>query len=509
MKTPLRVLIVEDSEFDAKILVNVLKKGGYDPVYERVETSEAMAAALKTKSWDIILSDYNMPEFSAPDALKLLQETGLDLPFIIVSGGIGEDTAVAAMKAGAHDYLMKGNLARLAPAVERELREAVSRAARRQAEEAERQSEIRYRLLWETATDGVVLMDKEGVIHFANPAVETIFGYPPAEVIGKPLEFLQSESLRGSASHGIQEYLGSVRRNVKAAPLESIGLNKSGKELPIELVFSDMEWHGTRWFVGFIRDISERKKAEEELRENEEQFRVAREIQQRLFPKAPPAVPGLDIDGASYPAEATGGDYFDYLPMLNGGWGIVVGDVTGHGVGPALLMAETRAYLRLLTQNREDVGEILTRANQALAEDVGYERFVTLLFARLDADTRTLNFASAGHPPAYVLSQNGEIRARLCRTNIPLGIKPDTVYHSNSSIVLQPGEIVLFLTDGMEETMAPDNTLFGIERAVTIVHENRDKTSREIVEILYQAIKTFAADTPQMDDFTAVIMKVL
>src|SRR5688500_14143257 len=114
MKIPLRVLVVEDSEFDARILINMLKKGGYDPVFERVETRPAMETALKNKTWDVILSDYNMPEFSAPDALKLLQETGLDLPFIIVSGGIGEDTAVAAMKAGAHDYLMKGNLARLA-----------------------------------------------------------------------------------------------------------------------------------------------------------------------------------------------------------------------------------------------------------------------------------------------------------------------------------------------------------------------------------------------------------
>lgn len=509
MKIPLRVLIVEDSEFDARILINVLKKGGYDPVYERVETRAAMEAALKSKTWDVILSDYNMPEFSAPEALNLLQESGLDLPFIIVSGGIGEDTAVAAMKAGAHDYLMKGNLARLAPAVERELREAASRAARRQAEEAERQSEIRYRLLWETATDAVVLMDKEGIIHFANPAVENIFGYQPAEVIGKPLDLIQPQRLTEEQSSGFQEYLRSNWQRGKAAPFEAVGVDKSGRQLPIELVFSNIEWHGSRWFVAFIRDVSERKKAEEELRENEEQFRVARDIQQRLFPKAPPALPGFDIGGASYPAEATGGDYFDFLPMLNGGWGIVVGDVTGHGVGPALLMAETRAYLRLLAQNRDDVGEILTRANQVLAEDVGYERFVTLLFARLDPATRTLNYASAGHPPAYVLDPAGQVRGRLTRTNIPLGIKPNTVYHSTASSLLQPGEVVLFLTDGIEEAMSPDETLFGVERALQIVHENRNQPARQIVDILYQVIQNFAGQAPLTDDFTAVVLKVL
>src|SRR5439155_12861961 len=143
-KTPLRVLIIEDSEFDARILVNTLRQGGYQPAFQRVDTAEALRAALSNAQWDIILSDYNMPNFSAPAALKIALESGFDLPFIIISGGIGEDVAVAAMKAGANDYLMKGNLARLAPAVERELREAEIRAARRRAEEALRESEQGY-----------------------------------------------------------------------------------------------------------------------------------------------------------------------------------------------------------------------------------------------------------------------------------------------------------------------------------------------------------------------------
>src|SRR5205807_1411978 len=129
IKVPLRVLIVEDSEFDAQMMVSILRKGGYDVSFERVETGEGMRKALHDRAWDMILADYNLPEFDASAALKIVQETGLDLPFIIVSGGIGEDIAVSAMKAGAHDYLMKGNLSRLVPAVERELREAANRAS--------------------------------------------------------------------------------------------------------------------------------------------------------------------------------------------------------------------------------------------------------------------------------------------------------------------------------------------------------------------------------------------
>src|SRR5512144_66693 len=150
MKTPLRVLIVEDSEFDAQVIVSLLRKGGYDVTFQRVEDAESMKQSLATGHWQLVLADYNLPTFNAPAALEVLKSTGLDLPFIIVSGGIGEDIAVACMKAGAHDYLMKGNLNRLAPAVERELREAANRASQRDAKRAVLESELRYRLLWET-----------------------------------------------------------------------------------------------------------------------------------------------------------------------------------------------------------------------------------------------------------------------------------------------------------------------------------------------------------------------
>src|SRR2546426_3467820 len=191
MRTSLRVLIVEDSEFDAHIMVSMLRKGGYEVGCERVETESALRAALSGKSWDMILADYNLPEFNALAALQIIQESALDVPFIIVSGGIGEDIAVSAMKAGAHDYLMKGNLSRLVPAVERELREAANRAGQREAKRALQESELRYRLLWETSPDAVLLMDPTGTIHFANPAVRDVFGYFPEELIGKNLAALQ------------------------------------------------------------------------------------------------------------------------------------------------------------------------------------------------------------------------------------------------------------------------------------------------------------------------------
>jgi signal transduction histidine kinase len=139
MSTPLRLLIVEDSEDDAALLLRELRRSGYDPAHEQVDNAAAMKAALDAETWDVVVSDHSMSSFSAPAALNVLQESGLDLPFIIVSGAIGEDAAVAAMKAGAHDYVMKGNMARLAPVIARELREVQIRRERRQAEQAFRE----------------------------------------------------------------------------------------------------------------------------------------------------------------------------------------------------------------------------------------------------------------------------------------------------------------------------------------------------------------------------------
>lgn len=154
MGRTLRALIVEDSEDDAQLIIKELRNAGYDPIVDRVESAKQMSAALEAQSWEVVLSDYKLPTFTAPAALAMLQTRRIDLPFIIVSGAIGEETAVAAMKAGAHDYLMKDNLARLGPVVERELREAKERRARRQAEVEIRQRNLELAAL--NAIAGVV-----------------------------------------------------------------------------------------------------------------------------------------------------------------------------------------------------------------------------------------------------------------------------------------------------------------------------------------------------------------
>ncbi len=187
MTQPLRLLLVEDSEDDALLILREVKRGGFEPDCVRVETEEAMQEALTTQSWDLIISDYRLPRFSAPDALKTLKKSGLDLPILIVSGKVGEELAVDAMKAGAHDYLMKDNLSRLVPAIQRELREAAGRRERVRAEEAIRQGKMEWEAAFDSVSDLVILTDKEGIILRCNSRVRTYFEKDYGELIGIPI----------------------------------------------------------------------------------------------------------------------------------------------------------------------------------------------------------------------------------------------------------------------------------------------------------------------------------
>src|SRR5437867_8097591 len=183
MAVPLRVLIVEDLDDDAALVLLPLRQGGYDPAPVRVDTEPDSREALERQSFDLVTADFALPRFSAPAALALLQQLSLDLPFLIVSGTIGDEVAVATMKAGAHDYLMKGNLARLTVAVQRELREAVQRARRREAENALQRSEAYLRAVVDNVAEGLITLDEKGHVESFNPAAERTFGFASPEII--------------------------------------------------------------------------------------------------------------------------------------------------------------------------------------------------------------------------------------------------------------------------------------------------------------------------------------
>ncbi|MFC1490459.1 PAS domain S-box protein [Candidatus Latescibacterota bacterium] len=200
MATPLSVLVVEDSEDDVLLLVRELKRGGFDVSYEHVDNPDSLCFALEEKTWDIVISDFSMPGFDGLDSWSMVKKCGNDIPFIILSGAIGEDVAVEAMKAGVHDYIMKDNLSRLVPAIKRELREVEIRRAQKKAENSLLESQESYRLLAQNLPVGIFrnTIDPEGKLIMANIAMAKIFGYDTVDdllkISIKDLFFKKSDS---------------------------------------------------------------------------------------------------------------------------------------------------------------------------------------------------------------------------------------------------------------------------------------------------------------------------
>ena len=270
MKPGLRILIIEDSEDDAILVLHQIKKGGYEADFVRVETAEKMSDMLKEKSWDIILSDYMMPHFTGLDALLLLKESGQDIPFIIISGTIGEDVAVEAMKAGAHDYIMKSNLQRLLPAIERELRESESRASRKklelkqkQAEEELHRSNEMLRVIFESAPTPIFDLDLEGNVKTVwNPAAEKLLGWKAGEVLG---HLLPTRAKENQADLNI--FRDQIRNGLTLNGLEAKREKRDGTPVDYCIYASplfDREGH-ISGNVEVLMDITERKQAELEI----------------------------------------------------------------------------------------------------------------------------------------------------------------------------------------------------------------------------------------------------
>jgi serine phosphatase RsbU (regulator of sigma subunit) len=244
-----------------------------------------------------------------------------------------------------------------------------------------------------------------------------------------------------------------------------------------------------------------------QLKQVEHDLEIARSIQQSLLPRIRPTISGFEISGWNLPADATGGDYFDWKKLRDGRLVVTMADVTGHGIGPALLASLCRAYARSSFDTHDDVVKALQHINQFFGEDLPSGRFATFVAAVCSGDIGRVELLSAGHGPLFVYSSARDTFDALDAQAIPLGLLPELNSSAPIILNLDIGDMIVLATDGFFEWEDAEEEQFGVVRLTQTIREAKHLPPEEIIAELYSAVKKFANGTKQMDDLTAVVIK--
>jgi phosphoserine phosphatase len=244
-----------------------------------------------------------------------------------------------------------------------------------------------------------------------------------------------------------------------------------------------------------------------EKQKQDRELAIARMIQQRQLPSGPPRVPGYELAGWSQPAEATGGDFYDYLPLPDGRVVISLGDATGHGVGPALMTTACRSLARAAISGGDDLPTAVARVNRLLCDELDPGHFVTAFFGVLDPAANHLTYLSAGQGPVLLYRAGSRTAAELPTHGPPLGIVPDIPFDPPEEVDLRPGDWLVMMTDGFYEWEGPGGERFGSERLVRVLRDAGGSAPADVIRSAYAAATAFAAGTPQADDLTAVVVR--
>ncbi len=321
-------------------------------------------------------------------------------------------------------------------------------------------------------------------------------------------------SLDARWNSDVDHLTGFQTRNILAAPLISpqldrlVGvlqlLNKHGG------AFDDFDEQLLQAFASHAATALERSELLEEARRSHElqvSVNMGRSIQTSFLPSELPKVPGYEIAAWWEPAEAVSGDYYDLVHLPDGRLGLVIADVSGHGVGPSLIMASARAMMHILSRTRSEPGEILSLLSETIARDLEEGRFITFLMVALDVKRHELTFANAGHGPALHFHRGSGAFSELKSTSLPLGFAVDYAIPAGNTVHLEPGDLLLLATDGTIELQNDQGELFGRARLEQIVTENRRLPASRLLEAIRREITAFhQADHPP-DDITLILLE--
>lgn len=355
------------------------------------------------------------------------------------------------------------------------------------------------RLLIDAAPVAMLVVNRHGRITVANSRAVETFGYPVGSLIGMSVDDLVPEGLRAGHGRMVDNFFMAMVPRVMGVGRDVIAVDAQGHEFPVEIGLSPVQTPDGPIVVAAIVNITERKRRDKEST-------LARIVQEAMLPDIPTDLPGIELAARSDPADATGGDFYDLHRLPDGQLEIIIGDASGHGFAAALVTVAARSYLRALGRLESDVGRILKKANLLLIEDVLESRFVTLLFAIYDPQRKTLTYSGAGHL-GYLLKPDGELQCLLDQNGPPLGWFVDSEYPV-TTLPLQPGNLVVLLTDGIEEAMNPDGIQFGRQRVLDLLRRERAAPVSQIVQSLHAAVHEYCGPSRPTDDTTVIVARI-
>jgi PAS domain S-box-containing protein len=512
MTQRLRILHLEDDPMDAELVLMALSAEGLDCEVQVVSRRDEFDTALERGGIDLILADFALPSFDGMSALAMVRERRPDLPFVFVSGKLGEEAAIESLKSGATDYVLKSRLSRLGPAVQRALSEAKERTKQKQTErelekayaEIEKRAED-YRNLFNSIRDVIVVTDDDRtILHVNQPALQEVFGYEPEEVVEKSSSILYAdeEDFRQTGRE-----IFDLHESVNGKLMELHFRRKNGEIFIGELyAMKRLDRFGVATGnVSIFRDISERKKAEADLRESELrhyqlqlELVYAAEIQAKLLPRSYPQIPGFDVAARCLPAKQVGGDFYDWQQVSPTVFDLTLGDVMGKGMAAAMLMATVRAALHAVTLYNSPA-QALHLAEKALFNDLeNSESFVTLFHGQLNAEQRTLSFVDCGHGYVFLRRANGAVET-LTPRGLPLGVQGGETYQEGV-IHFEKGDVLVLYSDGLIDA----NPQLALSNQILAEQMAGKESAQAVVDSLFDLT---GQPNPQPDDITVLVVR--
>jgi PAS domain S-box-containing protein len=501
----LRILCLEDDPNDVGLIQALLEAEKIVSELRRVETKAEFLAALEQGEVDLILADYTLPSFDGVSALKLALHKCPEVPFIFVSGTLGEEVAVEALKVGATDYVLKTRLSRIVPAVRRALRETKERVELSRSEEVLRRSESYLAEAQKLSHTGSFGWDvSSGEIYWSQETFR-IFEYQPKAKV--PIEMVVQRTHPEDRS-AVRQLIERVSRDRTEFDFEHRLLMPDGSVKHLRIVGRPSKTaSGSLEFVGAVTDITAAKQAEAAARDKvriDHEIQIASQIQQTLLPKALPDLPNVAVAGSMFACNSVGGDCYDVISLEGGRLGFFVGDVAGKGICAALLATLLQGVFFTTATMDLPLPDIFSRVNKYLNERTEDTRYATVFYGVLDRTGR-FEYVNAGHVPALMFRQSGGVE-ELVSLNFPVGMFDGAEYQS-ASAKLDPGDFLVIYSDGVSEAVNREGELFEEARLRGIIGEFKGETVQELATAIWKGVKTFPAGAPQSDDITVVVVQ--